>query len=219
MNSIATVSKCCSLTLVIVLTIVSPRASASDNDWQNWSSISVTTSMTETVTFIAKPEFRFDDDISRHYYTHMEFGVAWKVTSWLTLSPCYRHVNQKKSDGWQVEYRPHLNATLGWKLWKLSFKNRSRLEYRIRDSRDTFRYTNKFTLQFPEYRSLRPYLAMEPFYDFDASEWNKNRIFAGLEFRVSSPVKAGLEYVLERTKQNGEWTSTHVIGTSLAFSF
>ncbi|HPQ39927.1 MAG TPA: DUF2490 domain-containing protein [bacterium] len=219
MNSIATFSKCCSLALGIVLMIVSPRASASDNDWQNWSSISVTTFMTDTVTFIAKPEFRFDDDISRHYYTHMEFGVAWKVTSWLTLSPCYRHVNQKKSDTWQVEYRPHLNATLGWKLGVLSFKNRSRLEYRIRDSRETFRYTNKFSVQFPEYHSIRTYVAVEPFYDFDASEWNKNRVFAGFDFRVFRHMKAGLEYVFESTKQNSDWTNSHVIGTSLAFTF
>jgi hypothetical protein len=191
------------------------------NRWEYWSHCEAVVSVNDNLDFKVKPESRYNDDFSTHYYTHIDIGLDWKVKDWFILSPYYRHVNEKKEGDWKVEYRPHLNATFEWKLLGLSFGDRNRLEYCAKEDKGFFRYRNKLTVKLPKFTRLeiQPYVAEEPFYDFDENEMNKNRAYAGVDFKAVKNLKAGLHYIFESRKKSGKWTDANVLGTTLEYSF
>lgn len=208
--------------LVAVFLPLFVKAALAESDWEYWSQFEAKIELKNDLSLLVKPELRFSDDMSDHYYTHLEIGLDWKVNSWLAISPCYRHVEQKKNDNWSTEKRPHLNATIKWKMSeKIKMSNRFRLEYRIMESNEAFRYTNKTTLFLPSVTELKiePYLADEFFYDFDEGFLNKNRIFAGAEVKITENWKAGIAYILESRKKGDDWTDVNVLVTTIKYSF
>jgi len=191
------------------------------NDWEFWTHYELVNSVNDNLDFKVKPELRYNDDFSNHYYTHFDLGLDWKIKDWFILSPYYRHVEEKKSGVWTVEYRPHLSGTLKWEFLGLSFSDRNMLEFRIKEDDESFRYRNKLTLSLPEVTSfgIQPYVAEEPFYDFDVGQLNKNRLYAGCAFKMSKNLKAGLFYILESRKKSSNWTNVNVLGISLQYRF
>jgi len=211
------------LLIVVLLTslFITNEWVLAENDGEYWSHYEIIGSVNNNLDFKVKPELRYNNDFVNHYYTHIEFGFDWKVKDWLVLSPYYRHVNENKNDDWKVEYRPHLNAAVKWKFYKIIFNDRNRLEYRIKEDIKFFRYRNKLTVKMQKYTQfkIQPYLAEEPFYDFDANELNKNRVYAGVNFKVLDNFKTDIFYILESRLKDGIWTNVNVLGAALKYSF
>ena len=197
------------------------EAAQAENKWEFWSHYEVVSSINDDLDFKVKPEFRYNDGFSYHYYTHVDAGLDWKIKDWFILSPYYRHVEEKKSGDWKVEHRPHLSGTFKSKLFGLSLSDRNMLEYRIKEDNEFFRYRNKLTLSLPKVTKfdIRPYVAEEAFYDFDVSELNKNRLYAGCAFEISKKLKAGVCYILESRKKSSGWRDVNVLGVSLKYRF
>ncbi len=146
------------------------------------------------------------------------------LAEWIDLGLNYRHIFEEKSSKWRVENRPHLNANIKWKLFGMDFSNRGRLESRIREKADNFlRYRSKFTVKAPFKLTkfeIQPYVADEIFYDFDEETLNKNRLYAGIVFKIFKNLKADFFYLLERNKNSSnKWYDYNVFGTNLKFSF
>lgn len=70
--------------------IIPPQAQA-DNDWECWNTYELSDSVNERLDIKAATELRYNNDMSEHYYTHMEIGLDWKVSDWFVLGPYYRH--------------------------------------------------------------------------------------------------------------------------------
>jgi hypothetical protein len=206
---------------VLLCLLVSIQLARAESNWEYWTSYGFTDSVSDNVTIKVAPELRYKGDFSDHYYTHIDMGLDWKINDWLVLGPYYRHVEEKKDGQWNVEYRPHFNVTLKANLLGLDISDRSRLEYRIKDDEDFFRYRNKLTLKLEKMTSLeiQPYIAEEPFYDFDANEVNKNRVYAGFGFTIFNKLKADINYILENRKKANHWTDVNVLALSLKYSF
>jgi len=210
--------------LLLVGLFSANEAAQAGNDWEFWSHYEVVSSINDALDFKVKPELRYNNDFGNHYYTHVDVGLDWKIKDWFILSPYYRHVDEKKNEDWQVEHRPHLSGTFKWELFGLSFGDRNMLEYRIKEDKedkDFFRYRNKLTLSLPKVTKfgIQPYVADEPFYDFDVNELNKNRLYAGLDFKTTKNIKVGVYYILESRKKSGSWTNVNVLGLSLQYRF
>jgi hypothetical protein len=191
------------------------------DDWEYWSQYEIVGSIAKNLDFRVKPELRYNNDFNDLYYMHFEMGVDWKVSKWLVLGPYYRHVNEKKRGDWTVEFRPHLNATFIWAYWGIDLSDRNRLEYRGREETQSFRYRNRLMAKLPKYTQFRiqPYVAEEPFYDFEENRWNKNRAYVGVEFPVVKTLKGGLFFIYESRLKNDKWTSASILGTSLSYKF
>ncbi|MEW6361814.1 MAG: DUF2490 domain-containing protein [Pyrinomonadaceae bacterium] len=119
----------------------------------------------------------------------------------------------------EYEHRLFFDLTVGKKWPSFSIKNRSRVEYRFRNSKpDTVRYRNKFTFAFPlEYRKkpvLSPFFADEVFYDFHEKHWSMNEFSAGITRKLSSRTSADF-YYLRRDTRSGQIRSVNSIGVSL----
>jgi hypothetical protein len=213
-------------TILFLAAVVAPGGSkifAYDNgDWQYWNRESVEGNISKDLKANIDVEFRFGDDMSELYHQYSELGLSYRLCEWFDLGLNYRQVYEKKGETWGQENRPHINATFKWGWWNLKFEDRGRLEYRIREGKDDiFRYRNKLTLKLPKVSrfKIQPYLAEEPFYDFDAQEVNKNRLYTGAGFAVIKNLKADFYYMFEGNKKNDKWTNINVLGTNFKCSF
>lgn len=189
-------------------------------DWEYWSQYEVGGSINNNLCFKIKPELRFNNDLS-NYYRHFETGLDLKSYKSFALGLYYRIIYVEKNENWKVEHRPHINAELKWKTKGCSFSDRNRLEYRIEEKKESFRYRNRFMVQFPVFLKLKiqAYLALEPFYDFRANEINKNRAYAGFNCKVVGNFNAGIFYIIEGNLKEDDWENVNILGTTLKHNF
>jgi hypothetical protein len=203
---------------IIVVVLISKSASG---EWQYWSHYEVVGSVSGNLDFKVKPEIRYDDNFRHHYYTHFDIGFDWELTDWFILAPYYRHINEKQNESWEIEYRPHLNATFKWRfLSYFNLSDRSRIEFRIKEKK-ALRYRNKLTVKMSEFTrfEIQPRIEEEFFCDFDKSEFNKNRVYAGIDFKAIENLKIGLYFILEGIKREGTWTTLNILQSSLKYGF
>lgn len=211
------------LFLAAVVALGGSEIFAYDNgDWQHWNRESVEGNISKNLKAKLDVEFRFGDNCSELYHQYSEMGLSYRCSGWFDLGLNYRQIYEKKGDAWRQENRPHLNATFKWSWLNLKFEDRSRLEYRIREGKDNiFRYRNKLTVKLPKLTEFKiePYIAGEPFYDFDANEVNKNRLYAGMSFTAVKNLKADIYYMFEGNKMNDSWTNINILGTTFKCGF
>ena len=207
---------------IIVLALMNTSlAFASDvcgNEY--WGRCDLGVAVTDYLDVKAQTEFRYRESLDDNYHSYLDLGCNWTLCEWCVVGANLRTIRQASSTGWETEYRPHLNCVFKVSAVRLSLSDRSRLEYRILEEREFFRYRNKFAIKSPKMTSLeiRPEVAVEPFYDFDAGEINKNRVYLGFGLRIVGELKAKLDYILEFRKKRGDWTDVDVFEFTLSYS-
>ena len=156
-------------------------------------------------------EMRSLNNLHTHNESHFDVGLDYKPNKWLSLRPAYRHVTEESKSVWRVEHRPSFDMTFSWSLWALRLSNRNRLEYRMLEASEFFRY--RFRLQAgaqpAEAKWLAAYISEEPFYDFSAGEINKNRVTVGFDVKVLGTIRLGFNYVVDNKKSGDTWTAVH----------
>lgn len=196
--------------------------------WEYWGTSEISAPIIkDKIDFKIKTESRFNKDFSMHYYESIDPGMDFKLTNWLSLGAYCEYIREKKKNirkenVWKTEYRPHADATFKYKFYGFILSDRNRMEYRAKvGEKNTFRYRNRLTLQFPKFSSLniQPYIADEPFYEFEAHDLNNNRAYIGADFTIYKNLKGGLYYMCESRKKQKEWENANVLGTNIKFGF
>ncbi|MFC1704357.1 DUF2490 domain-containing protein [Candidatus Omnitrophota bacterium] len=210
--------------LVIKVVFIGKCFAFDDGDFQHWNAESFSWKIDEEWKMKLEEEFRWGDDATNPYYQHSDLGVTFSgIAEWLDLGVNYRHIYEEKSGGWKVENRPHLNATIKWKVADFSFSNRGRFAYRNREDAENFwQYRNKVTVKFPfklTKLKIQPYIADEIFYDFDVDMLNRNRLYSGFSFILFEHVGAELYYLWQTKESSDKWKDTYVLGTKIKVSF
>ena len=185
------------------------RAFAYDNgDFQIWHTESQEVGIGKATRLTQEQEWRFGGYASELYYQHYEWGVVWGFDKRLDIGLNYRQIYDKYKHKWREENRPHANATVKLDLWGFKFDDRNRIEYRhFRYKNDFIRYRNKFTLKYPfDFRSIKiaPYTSDEIFISSNATGFNENRFYSGLELGLTKYVKADIYYLLRSSKIAGD---------------
>jgi hypothetical protein len=216
-----TMKRAAALALGITGLIAIAGPTRADSDWEYWSQYEVAWKAGADVQLRLKPELRFRDDFSDYYYIHVEVGVDWRFRDWLTLAPYYRYISQESKGDWKTEKRPEADATLAWEVRDFGFSDRNRLEYRITADRETFRYRNRLWVKPPKITraGVQPFLAEEVFYDFDADELNKNRVYAGFSVGLADGLNADVYYIMDSSKKTDEWSRINILATALKYRF
>ncbi|MDD5496386.1 MAG: DUF2490 domain-containing protein, partial [Candidatus Omnitrophica bacterium] len=194
-----------------------------DGDFQIWHTENQDVKLNKGFKLGLEEEFRFGDSASELYYQHYDFGLAYDVNKYLTVSGNYRQIWELEKGEFEPEYRPHLNASLKYELWGFKLEDRNRLEYRAFDSKSgSMRYRNKFTVKYPfkiKDFELEPYVADEIFANLDTVAFKRNRLYAGLGVKLIKNVKADVYYLLQSSKKSGHWTNINALGLKLKISF
>ena len=164
-------------------------------------------------------EVRSRNDLHTHNESHFSMGLEWKVNDWLTAGPHYRHVTTLKNGAWRVEHRPYVDVTLRHKPKGMSVSNRNRLELRMVEGRETFRYRFRLMLKVPGAgrHALEPSCSGEIFYDFGAGRVNKTRLMAGLDLRLLASIRIGLTFVLDSVKSKAHWSDLSALALALKY--
>ena len=226
MSKLSKITICFIAALICVGFLSGPCFAFDDGDFQYWSSAGVSFDINEDWKGSFNEEFRFGDDAGELYYHHSDLGFVYKgLADWIDLGFNYRQVFERtdSKSPWKQENRPHLNVTLKGKLFDLSVSNRSRFEYRDREDKgDLWRYRNKVTVKFPLELTglkLKPYLADEVFVPLNDDNITKNRVYAGVSFRVLENMTGEVFYLWQSSRSSGDWNDINVLGTRLKFRF
>ena len=209
---------------IIILASFKICFAAEDSDFEYWNTESLSLKISDGLSIKLEEEFRLRENGGNLYYQHSDLGFSYSgLADWLDLGTNYRQVFEKKNGEWKEENRPHLNATLKWKLFDCNMSNRARFEYRnAEDSENYWRYRNKLILKLPikfTKFGIQPYLAEEILYDFNDETLNGNRFYAGLSFELINNLKADMFYLWQTSESDHEWSDINVFGTKFNFSF
>lgn len=147
-------------------------------------------------------------------------GFDLRVNRYFYFSPTYVYRRgEALRDREEYEHRLRFDFTVGNKWKNFSIRDRSRIEYRIRNSRaDSVRYRNKFTFAFPvKYKKkeiFSPFVADEWYYDFTAKEFSTNEIQTGITRKLNSNTSADF-FFLRRDFKSGQLRSLNAVGVNL----
>jgi len=147
-------------------------------------------------------------------------GFDLKLNKYWSFAPTYVYRRgEPVRNAKEFEHRLRFDLTVGHKWKNFSLKDRSRVEYRIRNNRsNSVRYRNKFTYAFPVRKEgkeiFSPFVADEVYYDITAKEFSTNEFSAGVSRKLSKNVSADIFY-LRRDIKTGAIRHINGIGTSL----
>ena len=218
-------STCFVVAAISILLIAQICFAFDDGDFQYWSSADASLDIDKDWKVTFREEFRLGDDAEQLYRHHSDVGLVYKsLADWIDLGINYRQVFEKDSKGqWRQENRPHLNITLKGQLFDLGLSSRSRFEYRDReDKNDLWRYRNKVAVKLPFKLTdlkIQPYVADEVFINFNADDFNRNRIYSGFSFQLTENIKGDIFYLWQTSESSGHWKDINVLGTRLKFYF
>jgi len=195
-----------------------------DEGFQIWSSASGAFKINKDWKVKVQEEIKLGNDGGNLYYHHTDIGFIYSgFADWLDLGVNYRHIHEKDSnDRWREERRPHFNIKFKTKFMGLDLSDNSIFEYRSRKHKeDVWRYRNEFMIKFPEFKDLplQPYVADEVFVDLNRGDFLKNRIYAGVYYKLAKNIKAEVYYMRQETRSSSGWKSLGVLGTTLNISF
>jgi hypothetical protein len=152
---------------------------------------------------------------------YIKGGPIYQVLDWLEVGFIYRF--QRSGDRvWRTEHRLEPQFSFEWELASFEFDDRNQFEVRIFPHKpDEYRYRNKLEVArkvtLADFQ-FKPFLAVEPYYDFSAKALNKNRVYAGAGKKLGDIFGIKLFYVLESTEDDGAWGHTHVVATQFDIS-
>jgi len=147
-------------------------------------------------------------------------GFDLKLNKYWSFTPTYVYRRgEPVRNAKEFEHRLRFDVSVGNKWKHFSLKDRSRLEYRIRNNRsDSVRYRNKLTFAFPIHYQKKevfsPFIADDVYYDITAKEFSTNDFFAGISRKLSKNVSAELFY-LRRDNRSGAIRHINGIGSNI----
>jgi hypothetical protein len=195
-----------------------------DGDFQVWNTDIEEFKIGQHSKIALEEEFRWGDNANEFFYQHYDIGFYHTLNKHWNVGGGYRQIYERKQGKFKEENAPFLTATLFWDFKDFKFEDRSRMEYRHFDYQsDSWRYRNKFALQFPwkfTKFQIRPFISEEIFLAFNGvTEFNQNRFSSGLGMNFTKNFKAEIYYMLLSNKSSGKWKDSNVLGTKLKLTF
>jgi hypothetical protein len=170
---------------------------------------------------------RFDEGASNLYEYFVQGGVAFRLRSWLTLTPIYRYQRFPGNPTTAYENRLQLNATLSTSrgLWRPNF--RTLIEGRFPDNgpasaRLRFRPGVDYTL--PLRMARRPVVVVSneffivpgnnPFAN-GGSSFTQNRFQVGVRLPIADSLSIRPYYLLQSVSLPDGWDTNEIFGISM----
>ncbi len=217
---------------VAILYLVPSFSQAPDSDFQVWNETTLSIPIIKTTDESGKESdklslvfigvLRLGQNRLFPTDTRVGAGFDYKINKYLSFTPTYVfRRGEPLRNSKEYEHRLRFDLTVGDKWKNFEIKDRSRIEYRIRNSRgDSVRYRNKFTFSVPIKRDgkevFSPFTADEIYYDFQAKEFSTNEISAGIAKKFDDNFSAEFFYV-RRDFRNQTLRFLNGVGVNLKF--
>lgn len=152
---------------------------------------------------------RVGQDVRHFVNERIGFGFDVRLNKYLKFTPSYYYVAEQKTKNKKAfEHRLRFGVTATKKWSKVELSTRGRVEHRIKNSTDDgTRFRNKTKVAFPIRHNdgeelVTPFVANEPFYDFNKKEWNRNEFSTGISKKLNSKLSGEFFYLLQSNKGN-----------------
>lgn len=200
-------------------------------DFQVWQKLEVEYNFTKRWLVQVQEQARFTDNATRFSYYYIDFGGVYKLTKNLRLDVDYIYIQKFHRSGIpsnRHQYNIYLNYRK--KFGRFTFFNRLLTEGQFKNyntSRDghylrDFYLRDKVTLRYKINRFI-PYVADELYYKFDGPMYNRgfnrNRVFAGILFKVSATWLFEVFYMYENNMLLKVPVQNYVFGFGIQRSF
>jgi hypothetical protein len=148
----------------------------------------------------------------------VRIGPIFEVTPWFFLAMHGTIYADRLADGrFDQEARFELEPNFQGRLWRFTWSDRNRLEYRWRESVQRVRYRNQLRINYaPPGARWIPYVWNEALFDV-AAGFNENRLTAGIGRMLRPNIRLEAGYLLRSRDLPGQgWSHDH-IGTLYLF--
>ena len=207
------------LTALALISILTTRASTNETFHSFW----------DKTTFTFEEEFRLKDaSYGPLFYEHSDIQIKYKlVDKYLDVFSDYRLIFQNKGKGWNTQsmflegFNLKYPESTNWGKINL----RTRLEIGLNDAPAA----NTYQLNvFPKYNTpwkwtkfaINPFVANEFFFDTEHSmEFIKDRIYAGVDWKINKWIKGSTYYYKEEAKSGTSWVQADVAVAQIKFEF
>lgn len=222
----------CLFAATILFSAKNYSQTAPERDFQFWNDVQVSFPLIKTkdqndkvverLSFFVSGTLRFGQNVSRLADERVGAGFDIFVNQYVSLTPSYLYrAGQPFANRKEYEHRLRFDVNLEKKWSTFSIRDRNRIEYRVRNSRsDSARYRNRIQLRIPVKTKGKeifvPFVATEPFYDFQAKQWTRNEFSAGVSRRLSSSASSDFYYLLQSNRGDA-FKTVNIIGVSLKF--
>ncbi|MFQ5818146.1 MAG: DUF2490 domain-containing protein [Terriglobia bacterium] len=168
---------------------------------------------------------RFDENVSNFATSFLQVGVRFKVRSWLSLTPWFRHLRANPFDAnSRFENRLLLDAGFATRRGRWHPNLRARFERRFIEAQKAFfRFRIRPGVQYklPVRWQRRPALdfANELSYDTRADRLNRNRFRVGILLPATAKFSLRPYYMVESNRLPTRWDHDNIWGVSLYWNF
>ena len=186
-------------------------------DFENWTFVG-------GVTKIKKLNFYFHSanffrNGSDYFLNHTQLSLDFSSKKNISFGIGYKHEYVEFPNRWRTEYRPMLHLYYEKDLGYLSFRDRSRWEFRIIDGALINRYRNQIQFSYRKFKGFLPYVSTEFSFYFNKFDYTRQRTIIGVEIPIEK-VKLNLflgHQVNEDLPDN--WNPKIILGTGLIYNF
>jgi Protein of unknown function (DUF2490) len=211
--------------LAALMLLSSVHAYSQGMDNELWLDQNLSVRLSPKTSLQIKFAERADQGASDLFQVYGQVGVAFQVKPWLAIAPVFRHDRHDPFDpNARYENRPLVDIITHRPRGALRPILRTRIEGRFFENQDgflSFRLRPGFDYRLPSKSRLQPGLFMddEIFYDTRADTLNRNRLRAGVSFRVNQHFSLRPYYMLESIRLPALWDHDNIWGLSLYWRY
>jgi hypothetical protein len=190
--------------LTVILTVPyfaqSSSSAQDDEDIQSWNDVQIGIPLSKQVEFYARLTLRFGQNITRFNEERQAFGLSWKPTASVTISPSYTYLRARNTAGFfRKEDRYGLSAAYKFPVKRVGLTHKSTYESRHRTAGNSWRYRAALTMEksLPKsfMKDTKLFVTDEVFYDSATSKFSRNRFSIGVTRAISKHLSGDLYYL------------------------
>ncbi|MDQ7824136.1 MAG: DUF2490 domain-containing protein [Candidatus Eremiobacteraeota bacterium] len=169
-------------------------------------------------------EYRYASSLEGNFYRHTDVGLERKCSPSFAMSLNLRKIVEQAKGLAFWEDRPYVNGTFKWNWGNMEFSDRNRFECRsFSTGESNWRYRNSLKITFlPRERTavqIVPFVIDEVFYDLSRGEFNRNRLYLGLESLSQKDLNWEVSYLMQNSKAPSQWKEVNALVTRLHIRF
>ena len=186
------------------------------DDIQLWNDVQLNVPLAKKVDFWTSATIRFGKNVSRFNEGRYAIGFIYHPTKTWSFQPFYWSIKARDSRGrFREEHRFNLRIAYKFPIKTVGLSHRSILEYRIRNTGNSWRYRPSLTFEkdLPKQFKAKFYVTEEPFYDSTLKKFSRNRVTVGITKTLSKQLSLDIFY-MRQNDGNSRPGDLNVIGTS-----
>jgi len=218
------------LLLFVIICMQVPCFGQNNDLWQ-WTTISLDKKLTDKLSVGLDEEIRLYDNMSRLNLCYTNLGFSYKLNSHFKTALTYRFLQKKEDDGsFSFRHRIMFDVTFKYKVSKIIFSYRSRLQSQVRDVYSSEKgsvgekyWRSKFDFKLDLDKPFVPYISAEFRYQFANARqeeannsWNRGRYYIGFDYEVNDGNSLGAYYMIQKNYHVIDPETDFTIGVTYA---